>query len=82
MSSGIHLPKYWPAGEERKHIMKKHVSYDKLSKKKQIQIDKEKRGTWFGINPVTRKPESSRAYNRRKAQDWKKDSGPALFLCP
>ena len=62
--------------------MKKYVSYDKLSKKKQLQIDKEKRGTWFGINPVTRKPESSRAYNRRKAQDWKKDSGPALFLCP
>ena len=59
--------------------MKKHVSYDKLSKKKQLKIDKEKRGTWFGINPVTRKPESSRAYNRRKAQDWKKDSGPALF---
>jgi hypothetical protein len=57
----------------------KHISYDKLSKKKQRQIDRLKRGTWYGVNPVTRAPKSSKAYDRRKAQDWKKDSGP-VFL--
>lgn len=60
--------------------MEKHVCYDKLTKKKQREIDGRKRGTWYGISPVTRRPESSKAYNRRKAQDWKKDSGLALFL--
>lgn len=32
-----------------------------------------KRQAWGTLNPVTRKPESSKAYNRRKAQSWKKD---------
>ncbi|MEG0741627.1 MAG: hypothetical protein RR521_05330 [Clostridia bacterium] len=59
--------------------MEKHVCYDKLTKKKQRAIAQRKRGTWYGINPTTRKPENSKAYNRRKAQDWKKDSGLALF---
>lgn len=57
------------------------TSYEKLSKKEKKKRDKTKRGTWFGVNPVTRRPESSKAYNRRKAQDWKKDSGLAFFLC-
>lgn len=59
--------------------MEKHVCYDKLQKKKQREIDQRKRDSWLGVNPVTRKPESSKTYNRRKAQDWKKDSGLALF---
>lgn len=61
--------------------MKKHICYDKLTKKKKHEIDLISRGTWFGVNPVTRKPENSKAYNRRKAQDWKKDSGLALLFC-
>lgn len=59
--------------------MEKHICYDKLQKKKQREIDQRKRGSWLGVNPVTRRPESSKAYNRRKAQAWKKDSGLALF---
>ena len=61
--------------------MEKHVCYDKLQKKKQREIDGRKRGSWLGVNPVTRRPENSRAYNRKKAQAWKKDSGLALFIC-
>ena len=61
--------------------MEKHVCYDKLQKKKQREIDQRKRGSWLGVNPVTRRPDNSRAYQRKKAQDWKKDSGLALFLC-
>ena len=60
--------------------MDKMISYSKMAKKKRRELDRRKRGTWAGVNPVTRRPENSRAYDRRKAQDWKKDSGPALFL--
>jgi len=38
------------------------------------------------LNPVTRKPENSKAYNRRKARKWSDDSASVpLFirrLCP
>ena len=29
--------------------------------------------TWGELNPVTRKPVSSKAYNRNKARNWKRD---------
>lgn len=29
--------------------------------------------TWGELNPVTRKPETSKAYNRKRTQDWKKE---------
>lgn len=53
--------------------MEKFIPYEKLSKKEKHKIDKAKRQTWGQLNPVTRKPVSSKAYNRRKAQNWKKD---------
>ena len=51
--------------------MKKFVPYEKLSKKEKKKRDSSQRNTWGDLNPVTRKPENSRAYNRRKAQAWK-----------
>gem|GEM_PF-322644 len=59
--------------------MEKFIPYKKLSKKKRRELDLMKRGSWGGLNPVTRKPKNPRAYDRRKAQSWKKDSGSALF---
>ena len=53
--------------------MAKFIPYEKLSKKEQKKLNQAKRQTWGVINPVTRKPENSNAYNRRKAQGWKKD---------
>lgn len=53
--------------------MEKFVPYEKLSKKEKKKRDLAQRNTWGELNPVTRKPENSRAYNRKKAQDWKKD---------
>ena len=47
--------------------MPKFVPYEKLSKKERRKIDAARR------TPVTRKPENSRAYSRKKAQAWKKD---------
>lgn len=68
--------------------MEKFIPYEKLSKKEQQKLNKAKRGTWGELNPVTRKPQNSKAYNRKRAQAWKKDfpdlrsffMGSAFFL--
>ena len=43
------------------------------------------RQTWGDLNPVTRKPESSKAYNRNKARNWKREdftrSSSGTFIC-
>ena len=53
--------------------MEKFVPYEKLSKKKQRELNAKKRGSWGSLNPVTRKPSNPKAYNRRTAQRWKDD---------
>ena len=53
--------------------MEKYIPYEKLSKKEKRKIDQAKRQTWGELNPVTRKPANSKAYNRRRAQAWKND---------
>ena len=61
--------------------MEKFIPYEKLSKKEKRKLDQAKRQTWGNLNPVTRKPENSKAYNRKKTQDWKKElSNPAFFM--
>lgn len=44
------------------------IPYAKLSKKEKRRVDAAKRGTWYGLSPVTRKPANSRAYHRGKAK--------------
>ena len=63
--------------------MQKYIPYEKLSKKKKREIDAIRRGSWGNISPVTRKPASPKAYNRRKEQNWKNDSGLCFdfFVC-
>ena len=56
--------------------MEKFIPYEKLSKKEKRKIDQARRQTWGALNPVTRKPENSKAYNRRKSQDWKRELPP------
>ena len=53
--------------------MEKFIPYEKLSKKEKRKLDQAKRQTWGELNPVTRKPANSKAYNRRRAQAWKKE---------
>ena len=53
--------------------MEKFIPYEKLSKKEKRKIDQTGLQTWNGLNPVARSPENSKAYNRRRAQAWKKD---------
>jgi len=53
--------------------MKKHIPYEKLSKKEKRKIDAMRRNTWGELNPVTRKPANSKAYNRNKVRNWERD---------
>ena len=48
--------------------MKVYIPYEKLSKKKKRELDRQKRGTWGVICPVTRKPDNKKAYNRKWVQ--------------
>ena len=48
--------------------MEKFIPYEELSKKEKRKRDAMMRNTWGPLNPVTRKSENPRAYNRRKAR--------------
>ena len=60
--------------------MEKFIPYEKLSKKEKRKMDLAKRQTWGELNPVTRKPDRSKAYNRKKSQAWKREL-PPTSLC-
>ena len=63
--------------------MDKNIPYKKLSKKEKRKLDQARRNTWGELNPVTRKPQNSKAYNRKRTQDWKKelpDLRPYFFI--
>lgn len=63
--------------------MNRFVPYEKLSKKKQRELNAKRRTTWGEMSPVTRKPENPKAYNRRKARKWNPDeSTTAPYVCP
>lgn len=59
--------------------MEKFIPYEKLSKKEQRRRNAQKRGTWYGLNPVTRKPQNSKAYNRQRARKWSDESITSPF---
>lgn len=62
--------------------MKRFTPLEKQSKRAQKEYHAKQRGTWNGLNPVTRIPPKPNAYNRAKARSWKKNSGswPSLLL--
>lgn len=60
--------------------MQKFIPFAKLSKKSQQAINKSRRKNWGNIDPVTKRPTNSKAYNRKKARAWKADFPmPELF---
>ena len=64
--------------------MEKFIPYEKLSKKEKRKLDLAKRQTWGELNPVTRKPANSKAYNRNKARNWKceyHETSSGTFIC-
>lgn len=50
-------------------MTEKFVPFEKLSKKKQRELNKQQRATWGSLDPTTRKPENSKAYNRNKRRE-------------
>ena len=61
--------------------MEKFIPYEKLSKKEKRKADLARRQTWGDLNPVTRKPMNSKAYNRKRTQAWKKELPDLRPLC-
>lgn len=59
--------------------MQKFIPFVKLSKKAQQAINKNRRKNWGNIDPVTKRPANSKAYNRKKARAWK-DTFPTSEL--
>lgn len=53
--------------------MEKFVPYEKLSKKEKRRLNAAKRGSWGGLDPVTRVPPNPKAYKRNKSWKWEKD---------
>lgn len=60
--------------------MERWVPYEKLSKKKQRALNAKKRGSWHGVNPVTRKAKNAKAYDRKKTRQRIDDPFPVSFL--
>ena len=63
--------------------MDKFIPYNKLSKKKQRELNSKQRRTWGALNPVTRNTANPKAYNRQKARKWNSDdffSVPSFFF--
>ncbi|MBD5102932.1 MAG: hypothetical protein HDT27_09655 [Subdoligranulum sp.] len=46
--------------------MERWIPYEKLSKKKQRELNAKKRGSWNDVNPVTRKTKNAKAYDRKR----------------
>ena len=59
--------------------MAKFIPFVKLSKKTQQETNKSRRKNWGNIDPVTKRPANSKAYNRKKARAWK-DTFPTSEL--
>lgn len=60
--------------------MKKFIPYEKLSKKAKREADAARRGSWNGLNPVSRKSPNPKAYNRQKARKWSEEPSFVPFI--
>lgn len=59
--------------------MKAFVPYEKLSKKQKRELDSARRGNWGSVNPVSRRVESAKVYNRKKHRIGKGDFDTGAF---
>ena len=61
--------------------MNKFVPIEKRSKREQRELNARRRGSWNGVNPVTRVPMNSKAYRRANAGNWRSSlRDPASFF--
>ena len=67
---------------ERKWIhMKQFLPREKMSKREKRALDAIKRASWDGVNPVTRKVESKKTYDRKKSPRWYNDDSTGISVC-
>ncbi len=60
--------------------MERFIPREKLSKRRKKELNAQKRSTWEGINPVTRKLESKKLYSRKRTPYMdERPSGVFLF---
>ena len=57
-----------------------YVPLEKRSKKQQKEFHDLQRKGWGDINPVTRKKESKKVYNRKKSERWQEYGPGSDFL--
>ena len=61
--------------------MQPFLPREKMSKRDKRALDASKRTTWDSINPVTRKTENKKAYNRKKSPRSYQDDSTGIFVC-
>lgn len=61
-------------------MQQKFVPFEKRSKKEKRRLNAQKRGGWGELNPVTRKPQNPKAYNRKKVPKIGKDDFTEPFI--
>lgn len=61
--------------------MNRFLPREKMGKREKRALDSSKRQTWAGINPVTRKTENKKAYNRKKSPRWFEIDSTGIFVC-
>ena len=61
--------------------MKQYVPLEKRSKKEQKAYYAAQRGSWGDVNPVTRRSENPKAYNRQKSRRIGDDTRSVGAFC-
>ena len=60
--------------------MEHDVPVDKLSKKQKKAYYAARRGSWNGVNPVSRKVPNKKIYDRKRAKHWRDEDALPVFL--
>lgn len=60
--------------------MEKFIPYEKLSKRRQRELNAKRRGSWHGFSPVTRKPKDPKVYDRKKMPRWPEEPSGHFFV--
>lgn len=54
-------------------MMEKFIPKEKMSKKARRALEQARRNTWGAVNPITRRVENKKAYNRKKVRMERND---------
>lgn len=60
--------------------MNRFLPREKMSKREKCALDKTKRHVWAGINPVTRKTDNKKAYDRKRSPRWYDDDSTGIVV--